>query len=175
MRPSFTAKIARVVVIRECELKFARTETGYRLRVQGCGTSQQSAAAEMFVDEALCDPAHSVVIDLSSTSYLDSTFLGCLLGMYRRHGAARLRIAAPKDVARNLFGPTKLDVALRVTDQLPHTLGEDVTIKLKSATPTEIARHIMECHRRLGETPGPQQQVFAAIARQLARELEQRS
>jgi hypothetical protein len=38
----------------------------------------------------------------------------------------------------------------------------------------EIARHIMECHRRLAEIPGPQQTAFDAIARQMARELETR-
>jgi len=158
-----------------CELKFARTSGGYRLRVEGCGTMQDSALAACFVKEALTDPACSVVVDLSGASYLDSTFLGCLVAMYRGHGAGRVRIAAPKESAQALFGSSQLDRALRVSEDLPEPIGAYVTIKSQTGGGgAEMARHIMECHRQLAEIPGPQQQAFAAVAQQMARELEQR-
>ena len=158
-----------------CVLKFARTDAGFRLRIEGCGTMQNSTLAETFVKEAMANPACSVVIDLSGVSYLDSTFLGCLVAMYRKHGSSRLRVAATKDQSRTLFGPTRLDVALKVTDEFPPVLGEYCTIEPQSVATSDVARHIMECHRQLADIPGPQQQAFSAIADHLARELEQRT
>src|SRR5579875_1841293 len=60
-------------------LAFARTESGYRLRVQGRGTMPQSHCVQNFVAEALAKDDRVVVLDLSEADYLDSTFLGCLL------------------------------------------------------------------------------------------------
>jgi anti-anti-sigma regulatory factor len=156
-------------------LKFGRTDLGFRLRVEGRGTLQESRPAETFVGEAMVMADAIVVIDLSDCEYLDSTFLGCLLGLYRQFGPSRLHIAAPADRTKKLFGPTKLDVALRVSGELPTVIGQYVTLAPEAIDSKEMARHIMECHRRLAEIPGPQQTAFAAIAQQLARELEKRA
>ncbi len=151
---------------RACELKFARTNEGYRLRVEGCGTMQQSRTVEAFVNEALAYLDRVVTIDLSATSYLDSTFLGCLLGLHRRY-QSRLRVAAPAEAVRQLFGPTKLDLAIKVTQEFPAIVGDYISLPCESVNPIDMARHMMECHVRLAEVPGPQQEMFAAIARQM--------
>jgi anti-anti-sigma factor len=156
-------------------LKFGRIEAGYRLCVERRGTMQESRPAEAFVNEALSREGVSVVIDLSECDYLDSTFLGCLLGLHRQYGTSRLRIAAPSDRTKKLFGPTKLDTALRVTAEVPPVIGEYVAIAPEAMNSKDMARHIMECHRRLAEIPGPQQNAFAAIAQQMERELQQRA
>ena len=58
--------------------------------------------------------------------------------------------------------------------EIPPVIGEFVVIAPEAMNSKDMARHIMECHRRLAEIPGPQQNAFAAIAQQMARELEQR-
>jgi anti-anti-sigma regulatory factor len=156
-------------------LKFGRTETGYRLSVVGRGTMQESRPAEMFVAETMNNPDTIVVLDLSSCEYLDSTFLGCLIGLHRQFGGSRLRVAAPAERSKKLFGPTKIDMLLRITPEVPPVMGDMVTISPAAMNSKDMARHIMECHRRLAEIPGPQQNAFAAIAQQMARELEQRA
>jgi anti-anti-sigma regulatory factor len=156
-------------------LKFGRTEAGYRLRIEGRGTMLESRPAQTFVGEALASPDALVVIDLSACDYLDSTFLGCLLGLHRQFGAARLRIAAPPERTRKLFGPTKLDVVLQISAELPALIGDYAPLPPELINSKEMARHIMECHHRLAEIPGPQQAAFAAIAEQMARELEKRA
>jgi anti-anti-sigma regulatory factor len=156
-------------------LKFARTDAGYCLRIEGKGTMVQSRPAETFIGEALAIGESIVVLDLSGCTYLDSTFLGCLLGLNRRFGAQRLRISAPTELTRKLFGPTRLDMVLHVTTDLPDPIGEFVEITSDAKDSTDMARHIMECHRRLADIPGPQQVAFAAIAQQMARELETRT
>jgi anti-anti-sigma factor len=157
-----------------CALKFARTDPGYRLRVEGRGTMRESRPAEAFVCEALAKDDVIVVIDLSDCEYLDSTFLGCLLGLHRQF-AKRLQIAAPGERTKKLFGPTKLDIALHVTPEVPGVIGDYFAIAPEAINSRDMARHIMECHRRLAEIPGPQQTAFAAIAQQMSRELEQRT
>ncbi|HET6248325.1 MAG TPA: STAS domain-containing protein [Tepidisphaeraceae bacterium] len=155
-------------------LKFGRTEAGYRLCLEGRGTMHESGWAEIFVDEVLADPTVAVVFDLSGCQYLDSTFLGCLLGMNSRHGPSRFRVATPPDLTRKLFGASKLDLVLKISADLPPVIGEYMVLRRDEMNSREIARHIMECHRRLAEIPGPQQNAFAAIAKQMARELETR-
>ena len=156
-------------------LKFGRTEAGYRLRVEGRGTMGESRPAEAFIAEALGKENTLIVVDLSECDYLDSTFLGCLLGLHRQYGASRLHVAAPPDRTKKLFGPTKLDVAMRVTAETPPVIGDYVVIAPEAMNSTDMARHIMECHSRLAEIPGPQQNAFAAIAQQMARELDRRA
>jgi anti-anti-sigma factor len=153
---------------------FGRTETGYRLRLEGRGTMPESKAAEAFVHEALADAGKNVVVDLSGAEYLDSTFLGCLLGIHRKY-AGRVRVSAPKEVTRELFGPTRLDVVMKVSEDFPPVVGSYIAIPPQAMNSTDMARHIMECHRRLAEIPGPQQKAFAAIAQQMATELEKRA
>src|SRR5690349_5978482 len=97
-----------------CTLKFGRSEAGYRLCIEGRGTMQDSRAVEAFVAQALACGEGVLVVDLTNCTYLDSTFLGCLVGMHRQHGS-RLKIAAPPEQTKKLFGPTKIDVVLRVT------------------------------------------------------------
>ena len=112
---------------------------------------QKFAVAELPKNLFAVSPPSTVVVDLSHCDYLDSTFLGCLLGLHRQYGTTRLRIAAPPDRTRKLFGPTKLDIALRVTADVPPVLGDYVAIAPEAINSQDMARHIMECHRRLAE------------------------
>lgn len=152
-------------------LRFARFDNGYVLQIGGRGTMRESKPAEAFVDRAMADAASAVVLDLAACDYLDSTFLGCLLGLHRRHGPGRVRVTAPADRVKKLFGPTRVDALLRVSSSVPEVIGNWIVISPDSMESTDMARHMMECHRLLAEIPGPQQSAFAAIARQLEAEL----
>lgn len=153
-------------------LRFAQTEFGFRLKIEGRGTMALSRTAGAFVAGALAHEHCQLVVDLSDADYLDSTFLGALLGMHREFGRERFRVAASAEKVADLFGPTRLDVLLGVTDRLPPETGPYVTLPPQAINGREMARHIMECHRRLAEAPGPQQAAFAAIAGQMERELQ---
>src|SRR5262249_2450828 len=66
-------------------LKAGRTATGYLIRVEGHGTLRESDALQRFVRERLGD-ADTLAVDLADCVCLDSTFLGCLLGLHKRMG-----------------------------------------------------------------------------------------
>ena len=67
-------------------VKVGRTEAGYCVRIEGRGTMNQSPIVLEFVGRTLRDGAASgapgVVMDPSACEYVDSTFLGCLLGLH---------------------------------------------------------------------------------------------
>ncbi len=48
------------------------------------------------------DEAVTLVVDLTACNYLDSTFLGCLVVLHRRHGARRATpLVDARDVGRS--------------------------------------------------------------------------
>ena len=160
----------------------ARTADGCCVRVQGRGTMKESPAVQEFVSRTLVDDgageaaAGTVTVDLSACEYLDSTFLGCLLGLYKQfdgRGGGRFSITAPPATLAKLFGPTRLDKLMSARSEPPAVTGEWVPLEV--AQPVTDARdlthHVMECHRRLAEVEGPQQAAFRRIADQLEHEL----
>jgi hypothetical protein len=168
----------------------ARTDGGCCVRIEGRGTMKESPAVQEFVVRTLdaaadSPPPGAVTVDLSHCEYLDSTFLGCLLGLYKQYGgkgaregsgaspAAPFAVAAPPERLAKLFGPTRLDRLLRAQEQPPPVAGEWVplTIDRTAIEKRDLTQHVLECHRRLAEVEGPQQAAFRRIAEQLEREL----
>src|SRR5262249_19078749 len=110
-------------------LKVGRTRDGYRVRVEGKGTMRESPAVHEFAMHTLDAAPASLVIDLSGCDYLDSTFLGCLVDLHRRHGRerpARFEVAAPPQARLRLLASSRLDALLNLIDEAPQVIGEDV-------------------------------------------------
>ena len=130
---------------------------------------QQSPTVHEFICRLLGAEAGTVVLDLNACTYLDSTFLGCLLDLHKRFGIIRpprLTVAATPAEARKLFGPTRLDMRLNIAAICPLINGTWRTLPTGADDAREVARHVMECHRALSEVEGPNQAVFARIADQ---------
>jgi anti-anti-sigma regulatory factor len=156
-------------------IKYGRIPNGYCVRIEGRGDMRQSPAVESLATRSLEEPGAMLVLDLAACSYLDSTMIGCALGLHRHHGAAqppRFVIAASQAKRRELFGAMRLHTVLRFVDEAPAVVGHWMTVPLDPLDTQGQARHVMECHRALSQAPTPQAAVFAAIADQLARELE---
>jgi anti-anti-sigma factor len=156
-------------------LFLGRTNTGSRLRLVGRGTLRESEEVQEFIAQSLDrDPAATLVLDLRDCDYLDSTFLGCLLGLHRRYGAEdppRLAIAAPHEKEVRLLRPTRLDGLLNIIAEGPEIVGGEVPVDLAVSEPAGLGRHVMECHRRLAELGGDKEQIFRSIADRLDKEL----
>jgi anti-sigma B factor antagonist len=58
----------------------------------------------------------TIVLDLSSVAFLDSTILGAIVGLLRRQREAEgeLRVVLPETTARRVFEITALDTALDI-------------------------------------------------------------
>jgi anti-anti-sigma regulatory factor len=158
-------------------LKIAPTETGCCIRVEGQGTMQQSPAAKDVAARTFQgDPSATVVFDLSACNYLDSTFLGCLMDLYRNYaksaGAAeRYFIAASAEQRKTLFGPTHLDRLIKTLETPPVPRGPWFEVPEQVLDKKELMRHVANCHRALSEVEGPMSGAFLKIAQQIETEL----
>jgi anti-anti-sigma factor len=144
--------------------------------VEGWGTLRESPAFHEFVDQSLDGPDKStmVVLDLSKCDYLDSTFLGCLVGLHRRYNQTvphRFQVAASCAQSQKLLAPTRLNHLLDLTEVYPEPIADVLEISRPLLPAADLGRHIMECHRRLAELGGPLAAPFQSAADQLAREL----
>jgi anti-anti-sigma regulatory factor len=117
----------------------------------------------------------TVVFDASRCDYLDSTFLGCLIGLKKScEGAAQRRflIAASSATRTRLFCTSSLDRYFDFVDACPASLDGYVKIDVEKLEQRELGRHVMHCHARLAEMGGEESGSFQAIADQLAKELD---
>jgi anti-anti-sigma factor len=156
-------------------LTLGKTSDGYLIRVDGRGTAQQSPAFERVIDDILQAGDGTVAIDLTECSYLDSTFLGCLVKLQRHSGQFRsdpLVIVAPPESRKRLFQRTKIEQVLHLVDQRPQLVGETLDVAIPDTDRREFGRHVAEAHRALAGLGGSQAEVFQRIAQQIEEELD---
>jgi anti-anti-sigma regulatory factor len=159
------------------KIQVAPTTDGCCVRIEGRGTMQESPAAKAIATGTLKNDLNAhVVVDLSACDYLDSTFLGCLVQLFRDYGSktgSRFHIAGSADRRKKLLGPCHLDKVIPSLDAPPQTLGEWVPVPVPPVGSKDLARHIMECHKLLAELESPMRPAFLKIAEQLQRELNE--
>lgn len=160
---------------RSSALKFGRGNEGYLIRVEGRGTSRESAAVQEFADQCATESDCRLTVDLSDCEYLDSTFLGCLLGLTKRfsHGAAGVfEVASPSPQCWSLFNSIRLQTLLKITGNRPAPVGEWKTLPPNEMESRALHRHMMDCHRQLAEVDCPGKASFCRVADMMERELE---
>jgi anti-anti-sigma regulatory factor len=154
--------------------RVSRTRSGYNIRIVGRGTLRESPTVHAFAKHVLNNEPVSVVIDLTSCDYLDSTFLGGLIDLHRRYGfkqPTRLLVSAPPEARTRLLAPNCLDGLFHYLQDEAEVAGQDVELPTVSLPKEELGRHVLECHRRLVELGGPAQAAFQGVVDRLAQEL----
>jgi anti-anti-sigma regulatory factor len=161
-------------------IRVGRTAAGFLVCIEGRGTMRESPLLQAFAGECLGRENRPLVVDLSQCTYLDSTFLGCLVGLHRRFGRAsppRFVVAASAAQRQRLLAPLQLHRVLELVDEAPP--GPDHWLTLcegepeKRAGREQLGRHVLDCHRHLADLGGANEEVFGPIIEQLIRELEQ--
>ena len=157
-------------------IRFGRVTGGYLIQIAGCGTKFESPAFHLFVKRILeTEPACTIALDLRSCQGLDSTCLGCIVAVHQAcapNSGGRFVVVATPDARSRLLAPMHLDRILTVTEQEPPAASHWLSLAAAQLGKADLARHVMECHRRLAETGGPQADAFGRIADELSRELD---
>ena len=116
-----------------------------------------------------------VVLDLSACTYIDSTFLGGLVSLFKRHVSGRpdrFAIYAPAPLRQSLFGTSRLDRVFPFVDELPLVGAERLPLEVQSTTSRdELGSYVVECHRRLAELGGAEAETYGRVAEAIAQEL----
>jgi anti-anti-sigma regulatory factor len=161
-------------------IRVAHTTAGFLARVEGWGTMRESPLLQEFAWECLQGNASPLVVDLSACGYLDSTFLGCLVGLHQHFGCdhpPRFVVAASPEQRQRLLAPLQLHRVLKLIDDAPQQVGDWLTLcatgpSSLQSDPRQLGRHMLECHRRLAELGGANEAVFGPIVEQLACDLQ---
>jgi anti-anti-sigma factor len=159
-------------------LRIGRCVDGYVLRIEGRGGVRESSTLRDYVQTCLQQNGTRVVLDLNECDYLDSTFLGCIVGLYKRFGEdepGRFLVAADHLTCVRLLALTKVDQFLRLIDVAPDLVEPMRPVVMPTLTTRDMGRHVVDCHQLLAQLGGPEAGAFAKIAEQLGRELEQSS
>lgn len=153
-----------------------RFSDGLVVRIVGRATMQESPAFRTAVESSL--DAGVVVFDATRCDYVDSTFLGCLVGIMKAcelSSHRRFVIAACNATRIRLFSTSSLDRYFDFVDACPEPLDHCVAIDIEKVEPEEMGRHVMRCHERLAGMGGRHATAFKAVADRLAKELGEKA
>ncbi|MBI2194110.1 MAG: STAS domain-containing protein [Planctomycetes bacterium] len=161
--------------MRETSLFSGKLKDKLVLRVVGKGKSSHSAALSQAADEAVENGVSSIVIDLKSCDWLDSTFVGTLVGIalrLRNAHRGHLALANVDEATRRQleeFGLTRL-LALEEVGEDYHWAVSRLPDVLQE--PSQLARAILEAHQHLMKVNPENARRFAALQRRLLVELQ---
>lgn len=152
-------------------LSVATTQNGIYVKITGTGSMRESLFLKDLIlrNLATC-PDSQAWVDLTECTYLDSTLLGCLIGISQRFGT-RFCIVAPPEVVQKILAPAGLDRLLPICQASPSLLSDVTPIELPQLPASDLRSHLYECHARLAEVPSPLQPIFAKIADQMKKEI----
>lgn len=141
------------------------------VRIVGRGTMHESPAFRKLVEANLnCGP---VIFDAERCEYLDSTFLGCLIGLQKKSEQSRGRfaIAASHEVQLKLFSLSSLYKYFDFVEPDASKVQSLERVDIDQLDAQSLGRHVMQCHGTLAERGGREAPAFRAIAERLAEEL----
>ncbi len=159
------------------KLRVSPTANGHLIRILGRVSFHESRAFSEFINSLLGEDGE-VVVDLAECQHLDSTFLGCLLMLWKLYGAEespRVRIRAEANCAKRLFGPTGLHTIIKFTDECPEPLADERDIPIPHFDMTVCGSHVLETHRSLAESAKVGAEQFSKVASQVEADLQKQT
>jgi anti-anti-sigma factor len=156
-------------------LSVAATESEICVKITGTGSMRESVfLKDLILRHLESSPDSKAWVDLTECTYLDSTLLGCLIGISREAGS-RFGLIVPPNVVEKIFVPTGLDRLLPISQISPPFVNQFTEIQLPEIRTSDLKSHLYECHARLAEVSGPLQPVFAKIADRMKKEMTEKS
>ncbi|MEZ6060069.1 MAG: STAS domain-containing protein [Planctomycetaceae bacterium] len=153
------------------------TDDSVVVRITGHGTREHSPGFVEEVAAAVANaPDQTLVVDVEHCDYLDSTFLGCLVTLFRRT-EMRMSVCASERRKAHLFSSARIDRLIPVCDPQNVTFPSQWRSICDDSPDddVELARQVVESHRSLAEIGGPNARVFRSVAEQLESDLKARN
>jgi anti-anti-sigma factor len=155
-------------------LQVRRDQTDAALRVVGRVTMNQCPAVRQWADHCLTQNVQRLSVDLSGCTYMDSTFVGTLLALYRRFKDRQqggLTIIAPSPACKQVLQQMHLLEIFRLGEQ-PADGGESWSdLPREGDRPSAMLRQVVSAHQELASLPGEVGENFRGIAKELTAEM----
>jgi anti-sigma B factor antagonist len=144
------------------------------IRCEGKGSFLNSAAMKEFGDRRIAEGEKCVVVDLSSCSGMDSTFMGTLAGMAARlscHENAVLQIADPGPRNLRSLEDLGLDFLMEIDPPAAIWRGKADVIRQHLNPPSHLpepdqlerAKQVLEAHQVLAESNDKNARTFSGV------------
>jgi anti-anti-sigma regulatory factor len=157
-----------------CELLIGQVPGGVIIRVVGRGTMKESVAFRALIEANL--ERNIIIFDATQCEYLDSTFLGGLIGIKKlceQLPTTRFVVCASEPTRVKLFSTSSLNKYFDFIETPPESLGGCTPVEIESLDTLTIGRHSMRCHENLAERGGRDAAAFKSVADCLRKELDQ--
>jgi len=154
-------------------IRFQQSPECLTFAIFGRGTMKQTPALTSRARQAL-ESGQAVRVELADCSYLDSTFLGTLVGLARCAKTApshEFTLVAPSPECKVLIEQMGLDRLILI---LPPGEERDEPWEVLQISegpdtpPAALQETIVRAHEHLAQAPGPAAQPFKLIAAKLA-------
>jgi anti-anti-sigma factor len=156
-----------------CRISFRHEPQTVILKVEGRATFHQSCAVRKFVEKQL--QQGGLCLDLGTCDYMDSTFLGTLLGLQRsgaRRGAGRLLLVSVSPECVHLFQQMGVERLFPLVARQESTTGEWNPLPEDSADAGGRKVTVLKAHQELAQLPGAAGAQFRPVAALLAAEMD---
>ena len=135
-----------------------RAERLLAIRVTGDGAWREAQALDAWAKGAIKEDTAGLVVDLSDSHQLDSTFVGTFVGLARLLQQRQLGEVAIYGVDENVRANLEeLGVPLVISeiraDRLPHDVAWEV-LPIGEPEPGALAKHVLAAHELLMEIEG---------------------
>ena len=158
-------------------LYYQENESGLFLRPEGHITAAGSTdLRELILGRLTRAPAPPLLAaDLSECDYMDSTFMGLLVGFHKRYrgltGRALTILRPTAECLKLLTGLGILKLMTLVTGADPPSPGEWISLRPSQSPSPEVLLH---AHRNLSELSPENERKFSSLQNVLERQMEKK-
>lgn len=155
------------------QLRVCQTSTVLTFQVIGRATMALSMPLRRVSEQALARGIACLHIDLRHCQYIDSTFVGTLLGLRRTAGArANFVLVCPSASCQHVFDTMGLGAFFSVLhcEELPDHVWEELDITTDDRVCLKF--NVCESHQELVNVGGRTAAPFRAVAETMQRELD---
>lgn len=156
-------------------MKIGRRQQTVIFKVSGRGTIRNSPPLEKLALAALNEgEAKEIIIDLKDCLYMDSTFMGALVGIncaLLKKGDPRLIITNADDRSKHLLDNLGLSRIMELRNNSEKFETEWELVVNEPMEPNTLAKHILTAHDYLGDIDTQNQTRFGEVKRLLLESL----
>jgi len=147
------------------------------VQVEGNATMLHAKAMREWV-EANLQRLPQVRVDLSRCTYMDSTFIGTLLGLKRladSRPSGGLVLVCPSPQCVQLLDQMRIgQIFTTETSPVSASDWQEVSVPPDAIKSRAFQCNVVEAHQRLADCPGPTGERFRQLADDMSRELRQK-